>query len=347
MRRAVVFPIGLLVLLLAGAGVAMAAYDHSRRDKIAPGVRIGGVDVGGLKAPAARAKLQQALAPRLQRTVVVVAAHRRFRLPASSIHPRVNVTALVAQAVATSRSGSIITRTVRSLQDSPVHAAIPVTVDFDRAPVDRLTRRVAATVNRAPRDAAVHPSATGLQETSSRSGLQVRRAALERTLVRRLGRATGSRTVRARVNTLAPKVSMAELRKKYPAYIIVDRGAFTLRFYKHLRFAKSYPIAVGMQGLETPAGLYDIQWKQVNPPWYVPNSPWAGSLAGKVIPPGPQDPLKARWMAFNGGAGIHGIDPSEYGTIGHNASHGCVRMRIPDVIELYDQVPVGTPVFIA
>src|SRR5690242_21380924 len=42
---------------------------------------------------------------------------------------------------------------------------------------------------------------------------------------------------------------------------IVDRGAFTLRFYKHLRFEKSYPIAVGMQGLETPAGLYDVQWK--------------------------------------------------------------------------------------
>src|SRR5690348_15123445 len=262
MRKAVVFPIGILVLLLAGAGVAMATYDHSRREQIAPGVRIGGVAVGGLKAPAARAKLQQALAPRLQRDVVVVAAHRRFRLPASSLHPSVNVTALVAQAVATSRSGSIITRTVRSLQDSPVHADIPVTVDFDRAPVDRLTRRVAAAVNRAPRDAAVHPSASGLQETASQSGLQVRRAALERTLVRRLRRATGARTVRARVNTVAPKVTMAELRKKYPAYIIVDRGAFTLRFYKNLHFQKAYPIAVGMAGLETPAGLYDIQWKQ-------------------------------------------------------------------------------------
>ena len=159
--------------------------------------------------------------------------------------------------------------------------------------------------------------------------------------------ANGSRMVHARVNTIAPKVSLSDLRKKYPAYIIIDRGAFTLRFYKHLRFQRAYPIAVGMQGLETPAGLYDIQWKQTNPSWYVQNSAWAGKLAGKVIPPGPDDPIKARWMAFNGGAGIHGIDPSEYCTIGHNASHGCVRMRIPDVIELYDQVPVGAPVYIA
>jgi lipoprotein-anchoring transpeptidase ErfK/SrfK len=291
--------------------------------------------------------VQQELSARLNRPVVVVAGHRRFRLPASRVHPHVDVTALVQQAVTASRTGSIITRTVRNLQDSPVHTTIPITVEFKRAPVDRLTRRVAAAVNRRPRDAAVQPDAGGLQMTSSQTGLQVRRAALERRLVARLRRAGGSRTVRARVTTLQPKVTLTELRKKYPAYIIVDRGAFTLRFYKHLHFQKAYPIAVGMQGLETPAGLYDIQWKQVDPPWYVPNSPWAGSLAGKVIPPGPQDPLKARWMAFNGGAGIHGIDPSEYGTIGHNASHGCVRMRIPDVIELYDQVPVGTPVFIA
>jgi len=101
-----------------------------------------------------------------------------------------------------------------------------------------------------------------------------------------------------------------------------------------------------MQGLETTAGLYHVQWKQVNPPWYVPNSAWAGALAGKTIPPGPEDPLKARFMAFNGGAGIHGIDPSEYSSIGHDASHGCVRMRIPDVISLYARTPVGTPVYV-
>ena len=101
-----------------------------------------------------------------------------------------------------------------------------------------------------------------------------------------------------------------------------------------------------MEGLETPAGLHHIEWKQVDPPWYVPNKAWAGALAGTVVPPGPGDPLKARFMSFEGGAGIHGIDPSEYSSIGHDASHGCVRMRIPDVIALYSKTPVGTPVYI-
>ena len=347
MRKAVFIPIGILVLLVAGAGVALAAYDHSRRDLIAPGVRIGNVNVGGMEASAARARVERTLAAQLNRTVVVVAGHRRFHLPAAEVHPRVNVGALVDRAVAASRGGSILTRTVRYLKNSPVHATVPLSVSFDHAPVVALVNRVAKDVNRAPREAAVHPSASGLDTTPSRAGLLVRRRALQRTLLARLGELGASRTVRAKVATLEPKVTTADLRKKYPAYIIVDRAAFTLRFYKHLRHVKDYPIAVGMQGLETPAGLYDIQWKQTNPSWYVPNSAWAGSLAGKVIPPGPQDPIKARWMAFNGGAGIHGIDPSEYGSIGHNASHGCVRMRIPDVIELYAQTPVGTPVFVA
>jgi lipoprotein-anchoring transpeptidase ErfK/SrfK len=141
-------------------------------------------------------------------------------------------------------------------------------------------------------------------------------------------------------------VTTSKLAARYPAYIIIDRGSFTLRFYDHLKLARTYEIAVGMQGLETPAGLHSIEWKQVDPPWYVPKKAWAGALAGTVVPPGPTDPLKARFMSLGGGAGIHGIDPSEYSTIGQTASHGCVRMRIPDVIALYSRTPVGTPVYI-
>ena len=84
---------------------------------------------------------------------------------------------------------------------------------------------------------------------------------------------------------------------------------------------------------------------QVNPSWHVPNSSWAGALAGKVIPPGPDDPIKARWIGFNGGAGIHGT--AEDSSIGTAASHGCIRMHIADVIDLYKQVSVGAPVYVA
>ena len=82
----------------------------------------------------------------------------------------------------------------------------------------------------------------------------------------------------------------------------------------------------------------------MDPSWHVPNSAWAGSLAGQVIPPGPADPLKARWIGIFDGAGIHGTD--ELSSLGSAASHGCVRMAIPDVIDLYDRVQVGDPIYI-
>jgi lipoprotein-anchoring transpeptidase ErfK/SrfK len=129
---------------------------------------------------------------------------------------------------------------------------------------------------------------------------------------------------------------------EYPAYIIIDRPGFTLRLYDHLRLAHTYPIAVGRAGLETPPGLHHILDKQVNPAWHVPHSSWAGSLAGKVIPPGPDDPLVARWMAIDDqGDGIHGTN--EPGSIGSAASHGCIRMLVPDVIQLYGLTPPARP----
>ena len=129
---------------------------------------------------------------------------------------------------------------------------------------------------------------------------------------------------------LKPKVTTSQLSAKYPLVITVDRSNFRLTLFKDLRPVKSYPIAVGQAGLETPAGLYSIQDKQVNPSWHVPNSDWAGDLAGTTIPPGPDNPITA-----------------EPGSLGSSPSHGCVRMAIADVIELFDRVTVGTPVFIA
>jgi lipoprotein-anchoring transpeptidase ErfK/SrfK len=227
-----------------------------------------------------------------------------------------------------------------------VNADLPPKVDYSASAVNKLVRRVRTTINRPPKDATVSPGADGLQEVNAHNGLSVRVPKLRTDLQRMLTVPAGERKVAVAVKKVPPKVTTSELKKKYPNYIIVNRNGFQLRYYHNLKLTKTYPIAVGMQGLETPAGLYDIQDKQVNPSWQVPNSSWAGSLAGQLIPPGPQDPLKARWMGIDGGAGIHGIDPSEYGSIGTAGSHGCVRMTIPDVIDLYDRVTVGTPVYI-
>jgi lipoprotein-anchoring transpeptidase ErfK/SrfK len=334
--------VALIVLLAA----AMLIYDHSQRNQIAKGVTINGVNVGGLSASAARTKIDRELIARLNQPVTVRSRTHRWRLTAREAGLTVDAGNMVAQALSASRGGSIFSRTFRGLFGGSVDHNVPLVVDYSHNAVRQLTAKVRATVNRAPRDATVVPSAGGLNTVPAVVGLTVDSDRLGGRIDRALASTGVARNVSVPAHVVKPAVTTSELASKYPAYIVVNRSAFRLSFYEHLKLAKTYEIAVGMEGLETPAGLHHIEWEQVDPPWYVPNKAWAGALAGTVVPPGPADPLKARFMSFEGGAGIHGIDPSEYGTIGSDASHGCIRMRIPDVIALYSKSPVGTPVYI-
>jgi lipoprotein-anchoring transpeptidase ErfK/SrfK len=332
-----------LVVALAGG---MYVYDHAHRDTIAKGVSIDGVAVGGLSQTAALHKIQHDVIDPLNKPLRVRSSAGTWSLGAREARLTVDAQNMVAQAVHASREGSIVTRTFRGLFGGSVHRNVPLVVNYSHEAVSALTAKVRAAVNRSPQNATVAPSTSGLNTVPAQAGLTVENERLGGRIVHALTGASASRTVIVPTKAVAPKVSTTQLASQYPAYIVIDRSAFQLRFYEHLHLAKTYEIAVGMEGLETPAGLHKVEWKEENPPWLVPNKAWAGALAGKTIPPGPQDPLKARFMSFEGGAGIHGIDPSEYSSIGHDASHGCVRMRIPDVIALYSRTPVGTPVYI-
>jgi lipoprotein-anchoring transpeptidase ErfK/SrfK len=141
-----------------------------------------------------------------------------------------------------------------------------------------------------------------------------------------------------------PEITRAQLAEEYPIYVTVDRAEFKVRLFINLKLAKSYTVAIGAAGYDTPTGLYSIQSKEVNPTWHVPDSDWAGELAGQDIPPGPGNPLVARWMGIYDGAGFHGTH--ETGSLGTAASHGCIRMAVSDVIDMFDRVEVGDPVYI-
>jgi lipoprotein-anchoring transpeptidase ErfK/SrfK len=342
-RSLIIFAGVLIGVLVLGAG-ALYAYDHGRRDKIAKGVKVAGIDVGGLNAAQARARLSREYLPRFEHPVVVRFHAHRFKLSPRAAHVTVDVNGAVDEALQRSRDGSIFTRVSRALTGGSLDTDIQPQVSYSHAAVARLVGRVKHTIDRPARDASVSYGAASLGAVPSQTGVAVRTAALAAALNGALEHPSGRQQITVRTTVTKPKVTTSALASRYPSFITIDRGHFTLRVYRDLKLARSYPIAVGQQGLETPAGLYHIQNKAVDPPWQVPNSPWAGALAGKLIPPGPQDPIKARWMGIFNGAGIHGTD--ETGSIGHAFSHGCVRMLIPDVIDLYDRVSVGTPVYI-
>ena len=125
--------------------------------------------------------------------------------------------------------------------------------------------------------------------------------------------------------------------------IVVDLGDLRLYLYRDDKLVKSYPVATGQSAYPTPTGSYVITMMQMNPTWYPPNSEWAKDA--KPIPPGVANPLGTRWIGTSATAvGIHGTPDDS--SIGSYASHGCIRMHIYDVEDLYPRVVVGMPVII-
>jgi lipoprotein-anchoring transpeptidase ErfK/SrfK len=129
--------------------------------------------------------------------------------------------------------------------------------------------------------------------------------------------------------------------------IVIRRGTNQLYLYKvgaKPKLIREFRVATGRSQYPTPLGKFEVVNKQLNPWWYPPaGSDWAKDAT--PIPPGPGNPLGTRWMGLSAPyVGIHGTPDAA--SIGYSASHGCVRMLIPQVEWLFTQVDVGTPVFI-
>lgn len=121
--------------------------------------------------------------------------------------------------------------------------------------------------------------------------------------------------------------------------LVLNLSARRVSVYWGDMLVASYAVAVGREGWNTPTGEFSVFQKQVNPAWEHP-------FTGEVLPPGPDNPLGARWIGFwsdgTNSIGFHGT-PDE-SVIGSAVSHGCVRMHNEDVLALYELVGLDTPV---
>ena len=344
-KRWLIVAVAAVAAVLIAGGAAVYAYDASQADVIADGVTVAGIDVGGMTRGRAEAVLRTRLVPQLRRPVVALFGTKTFVLTPAAAGLRIETQRMVDAAVTRSRNGNLVSRFFREVRGKPLDATLPAQVSVSRRTIAAFAARVKRALDRPARNAKVVPSATSLVTIPSHTGVRIHARAFTHAIIAKLRSAKPPYALRPPAETLQPWISTRKLAVKYPAFILIDRAGKRLRFFRHLKLAKIYLIAVGRIGLETPAGLYHIDDKEIDPSWHVPNSAWAGSLAGRVIPPGPDDPLKARWMGFYDGAGIHGT--ADIGSLGTAASHGCIRMSIPDVEELFDLVPLHTPVFVA
>ncbi|MDQ3588019.1 MAG: L,D-transpeptidase/peptidoglycan binding protein [Actinomycetota bacterium] len=341
-HKSLILVAALLLVMVSGA-VSVYAYDASNENRIAEGVTVAGVAVGGMDVEAARAKVQRQVAAPLDRPLIVRRGKKRFTLSAEDAQVNADVGGMIDEALRRSREGTIFSRVLRDATGGEADVKVSPRITYSKPAIAALVGRVQKGVDRPARDADI--SFPSFEQIPEQDGVKVRTGRLQAKVDAAMTRA-GDRTLRIPTKTIKPEVTRDELAEKYPVVLVADRASFKLRLYRNLELEKEYTVAVGAVGFDTPAGLYHIQNKAVDPAWNVPDSDWAGSLAGTVVPGGSaENPLKERWLGIYDGAGIHGTD--DVASLGTAASHGCIRMAIPDVIELYDQVEVQTPIYIA
>ena len=316
----------LLAALLTLPGAAAA------KPKLAHGTVIAGVVVGDLGPRAATAKLKAELEPVYGRRISVRASGRRTSVFPAQAGQFIRYTAMIDRAYALQAKGQAVVR-------------VPLMRTVRSGPLGAVVTRLSAEWYSAPRSAGYRYGIRRIAIRGGRYGRGVDRRRLRKALLAEIRRPHHRRVVRARFVRLRPAVTVRVLKRRAGTFLSVDRGAKVVRLFKHLRIVRTYRVAVGAAGYDTPRGLHHVLSKERNPTWHVPNRPWAGNLAGQTIAPGdPRNPLKAAFISLGNGVGFHGT--ADLASIGSAASHGCIRMRVPDVMSLYRNVPVGTPVLV-
>lgn len=333
-------------LFVFGAGASAAVwYDNTHRDELLPGVTVGDVAAGGRPAAAVVRALANQLPPVGATSLRVVAGDRDTTLTLSQLGLRSNATETVAMARRDADRMGIATRLWHRLLNKPVEHSYDVRLQVDRAAVRRQVAQLAAQVEKAPVDARIDTSSGMVSFLPAAEGRTLDVATTTSRvfdLAGRLANGAGPGTaseVEAPLITLAPKVT------GFADVILVRTAENRLYHYDNGNLVKTYAVATGTTRYPTPKGTFSVVLKRRNPTWVNPDPGGWGKALPARIAPGPRNPLGTRAMNISApGIRIHGT--GNVASLGQAASHGCIRMAMADVEELFDQVDQGTPVAI-
>lgn len=344
-RRRALAGVALLVscILVATAGGATAAmrFEAKRRNVLLPGAGVGGVPLGGLTIAEARLRLTQEFQSPLDRVFVVEAGGRYFTTTPRRLGVATDALDRLREAV--SRGGSLppLRRAWHRLTGVPIGTRLDVETSFDSDRLNAFAEQIAAEVDRPPKDAVIRLVGEGLRIDAEEAGFALDRTAAIEAI--RAGVLSGKSSARLDGEFVAPRLR----RSDFTDVLVIKAGENKLYHYRGETVLKVYDVATGRPDFPTPKGQFRIVNKRYRPTWGNP-AKYPGGWGWKLpasIPPGPGNPLGTRALDLSApGIRIHGTYASH--SIGYNASHGCIRMRIADAEELFERVRVGTPVLI-
>jgi lipoprotein-anchoring transpeptidase ErfK/SrfK len=336
-----------LVLLLAFslASVWAIVGDYVSLSTVTKGVTVAGHDLGGMSGPQARAAIDEFVSAPAMQPLTVNGGSQSWSLDPKGI-VSVDVDAMLAQAYAPARNATLTRRLFSRIAGEPIPGQVQPVYSVATSTLAVWVRQTAAVVDTVPVDAKltvkkyaplIRPEVYGATVDQTKA-VEV----LARALTDDASLSSGSRVASLPVDMIAPKV----LRSHFKRTIIVSLSECRVRLYNGTTLVKTYACAPGQSAWPTPRGDFTIVRKQKNAPWINPHSAWSASMPDR-IPGGPGNPMGDRKIGINyPGVFLHGIPPSEYGSIGTHASHGCMRMMPSAIHDLFPRVKVGDPVFI-
>jgi lipoprotein-anchoring transpeptidase ErfK/SrfK len=319
------------VVFLVGAGMELAASGTINR-----GVSIDGIEVGGMSRADAEKAVQEKVKI-LEGDVQLVFEGKQYPVAMESIGCRVDVDGMVRDAYLNGKRGPAVVRVFKRLCGIATDRDVPVKIVVNKTRLKTRITTIAREVDRDPTSASISVSTGSPKIVASRQGVRVRIDDTANEVVKALP--TTRRQVDMVVEMVDPEVVEGDINK----VVVIHQKQFTLYLFDREEEINSYKIAVGMPQYPTPNGRYHITYKEKNPTW-LPTSEWAKDKQGIPQPPGPDNPLGGYWMDIGGGLGIHATPYPK--SLGEQASHGCIRMSEYDAANLFNQVNVGTPVFI-
>ena len=313
--------LGVFVLAALGAAAVsgVAAPSAGKLSRVPPGVSVAGLPVGGFTSEEARALVRDSLSAPVQFEF----EGRTWAASAEQLGVAAGVDAAIARAL-----------------HGTAGTDVSVEADASRPDLLRYVVRLSGRLSRAPRNArlvgldrrlrpriARHVNGRRLDVRATAEGIRAAIRTAVREPVRPVFRVTRAKITRRDVGPI----------------VVIRRESKGLYLYEGGRLVRRVGVATGQARYPTPLGTFSVVDMQYNPWWYPPDSDWAKGL--KPVPPGPGNPLGTRWMGLSAwGVGMHGTPDAA--SIGYSASHGCIRMRIPDAEWLFTRVRIGTPVLI-
>ena len=325
-----------IMLLLCPFLVASDAAAFGRFPK---GSKIAGIAVGNMTREEALTACRRELTSFEAQPLVLTIDGQTMPITPPEVGLKVDYEKMVTEAYNRAWNVNVVERLIRRFLGRPKTVDMPVLESYDKAALSTFVNNAMGTINCTPRNAYIDVTQGTAVYVQGRDGRQADFKQVLATAESSLGQ--GNRTVAVPLVKRTPPAEPAVQPQKI---IVVNQAAHTLRLYNGEQLVVEYPVAIGSPQYPTVIGQWKITRMEKNPTWYNRGSTWADNMPAS-IGPGPGNPLGTRAMTINGGGDlIHGT--SDSGSVGYSVSHGCMRMRIPDVEALYEQCNVGMPVYI-